>query len=296
MSLKRVKCPACGAGLTSPTGYEVGQSVECTKCESPFIVEDVQDCDDGNEKRSYKNSPMRYAVLGVLVAVMIGLGVMLILKKQADRETEESNAKLNASENEGEPKPTQPNNGFDANGGIQPHVPPKLNGGPGVGGFPKGGAAPRPIPGAPPPPQLPKKEPGPGDLPPPKNATVPGEPMPPPKGGGTIGGLNIPGGAPLADSPEGKQLLATLRAKLIGSWEGTAPDGAVHKLTYEAGGKFTLDAGGKSTNGMWNAEGIVGGKVLKITRGTATFKVVFEGDDLLHDTETPGVAVVLKKK
>jgi DNA-directed RNA polymerase subunit M/transcription elongation factor TFIIS len=39
--LMRVTCPECGAGLKAddPAGFEVGQALECPKCETYFAVE-----------------------------------------------------------------------------------------------------------------------------------------------------------------------------------------------------------------------------------------------------------------
>jgi DNA-directed RNA polymerase subunit M/transcription elongation factor TFIIS len=39
--LMRVSCPECGAGLKAddPAGFEVGQALECPKCETYFAVE-----------------------------------------------------------------------------------------------------------------------------------------------------------------------------------------------------------------------------------------------------------------
>ena len=87
-----------------------------------------------------------------------------------------------------------------------------------------------------------------------------------------------------------------LGKKILGTWEGTTRDGTVHKVTYQASGQFTHDVNGKTTSGTWLATGLVGTKVLKITRGSATLKIAFEGDELLHDTGMPGESVVLRKK
>ena len=119
MALNRIPCPECGAGVKSASGFTVGQSVCCPKCETYFTVEEpaeesdakkpvkaarvAEDDDDAlpRKKRrrseddeeeepeySYKNSLTRYAILAILIAVMIALGVMLYLKKK--REAEES--------------------------------------------------------------------------------------------------------------------------------------------------------------------------------------------------------------
>ena len=158
MALTRIVCPECSAGLKSQSGFEVGETVCCPKCETYFSVEEpeaveeeelpkkkasgaeaspkkkavaaavsdedddedekpqpkkkkavhatVSDdddeddeddekprskkkkkkkrSDDDEDERSYKNSPLRYAVLGVLVVTMLVLGVFLIRKQMKE--------------------------------------------------------------------------------------------------------------------------------------------------------------------------------------------------------------------
>jgi uncharacterized Zn finger protein (UPF0148 family) len=130
VAILRVGCPECGAGLKSKTGFTPGETVCCPKCETYFAVEEpdedeeeskpakgkkpvtavVEDDDEEDEKPrkkkkkkrgddededekewSYKNSWLRYVVLGILVIVMCVLGYMLVLKKK--REAEDANAK-----------------------------------------------------------------------------------------------------------------------------------------------------------------------------------------------------------
>ncbi|MBX9580920.1 MAG: hypothetical protein K2X87_11480, partial [Gemmataceae bacterium] len=43
MSIPRVTCPECGAGLRSKTGFTAGEAVACPKCETEFTVEDPDD-------------------------------------------------------------------------------------------------------------------------------------------------------------------------------------------------------------------------------------------------------------
>lgn len=125
MALLKIKCPECRAGLKSATGFAVGQTVCCPKCETYFAVEEPEDedeaprtgkpakkavraavaeelpddedeeprkkrkkrrDDDEDEERSYKNSPLRYVILGVLIAVMLVLGYLLYEKKKSERE------------------------------------------------------------------------------------------------------------------------------------------------------------------------------------------------------------------
>ncbi len=98
MALNRIACPECGAGLRSSTGFRPGQTASCPKCETNFTVEEptgaalsIDDEDDqpGMKKRrdddwAYKNSWMRYAVLGALLAVLGVLGYMLYDKKMKE--------------------------------------------------------------------------------------------------------------------------------------------------------------------------------------------------------------------
>lgn len=288
MALNKIECPECGAGLKSSEGFSAGEEVECPKCEASFTVEEPDaDAEDvapkkkkkkkADKEKSYKTSPMRFAVLGVLVAVMCVLGGMLFLKMRKDKETEDENAKIQARNAEQQ--------GENNNGG-----PPPIIAGPNVnmgGGNKKGGGA--MVPPIPPPPLMPN-----GQLP---KGTVTPKQNPPSSGGGGLEGLLGGGAAPTQDSPEGKRRVAVLRPKLIGSWEGTGPDGTLHKVTYMENGQFTHDAGGKATNGTWQASGFVGDKVLKVSRGTVTLKVAFEDDrEIIHDTETAGVSLSLKKK
>jgi hypothetical protein len=89
VALTKIICPECRAALKSPSGFSPGQSVSCPKCETEFtvdeqanmVVADDEDFEQPNKKQgkesSYKNSWMRYAVLGVLVCVLGVLGYML---------------------------------------------------------------------------------------------------------------------------------------------------------------------------------------------------------------------------
>lgn len=50
MALSRVSCTHCGAGLKSPTGFEVGQAVMCPKCRKQFEVEEPEEEGDAPAK------------------------------------------------------------------------------------------------------------------------------------------------------------------------------------------------------------------------------------------------------
>lgn len=137
VALLKIKCPECGAGLKSPTGFTVGQTVCCPKCETYFPVEEPEeeaeeapkksapaggkpapakkpvkaaadededeeedeeeapkkkkkkkrrDDDDEDGGRSYKNSPLRFIILGILIIIMLVLGYMLYEKKKKEKE------------------------------------------------------------------------------------------------------------------------------------------------------------------------------------------------------------------
>lgn len=314
MAVMRIECPECGAGLKSPTGFAAGQTVSCPKCETSFTVEApayeevddeaaplkkpvkavasrVDDDDDDDEKprkkkkkkshdddddedgggKSYKNSPLRFIVLGVLVLIMIGLGIALYVKKMGEREEAKA-------PNEDPPATGQPGGGgnFPPGGGGNFQPPPfKDVAGPGIVN-PKGGI-------------VPKKG---GIQPPP-----PPPPPPNPGGGDPIAGLF--GQSPRAGTDESVKLLEMHRKKLLGMWEGKV-DGSLHKISYQDSGQFTheISGGGKDSKsaGSWNLGGLVGTRGVRIYRGTVRLNAVFEGDELLHDTTTPGETVVLKKK
>ncbi len=122
MTIAKTVCPECGAKISSPDGFDLGEMVECPKCETEFKVrapkpaavpvkpakpkvvadaaddEDYEDdepkpkkkkqgsrrdSDDG--EKSYKNSPLRFVILGVLVLVMLVGGFFLVKKILAER-------------------------------------------------------------------------------------------------------------------------------------------------------------------------------------------------------------------
>ncbi len=304
MAIMRIECPECGAGLKSPTGFAAGQSVACPKCETYFTVEapeadlpakpkkavkavssrddndddeedekpkkkkkkksrDDDDDDDDDDGKSYKTSPMRFIVLGILVVIMVVLGIMLVMKKMDEKK-----------QNEG------------ANAGPNEDAPANRN-------VPQGG---------PPPPRFQAQEFGGAAIGAPKDAIINpkkgGGFPPPPVGVDPIAGLF--GQSPRAGTDESVKLLETHRKKLLGMWEGTAADGSLHKIGYQDNGQFTheISGGGKGSTsaGTWNLGGLVGTRGVQIYRGTVKLKAVFEGDELLHDTATPGETVVLRKK
>ena len=93
MALLSIACPECGARVKSSKGFKRGQDVSCPKCETDFTVGDTASADESLDKEwSYKNSWMRFAVLGVLLVVLGVLGYMLYQKKQANKDTDTGTA------------------------------------------------------------------------------------------------------------------------------------------------------------------------------------------------------------
>jgi hypothetical protein len=89
VALHSIACPECGARVKSSKGFKRGQDVSCPKCETDFSVDNVDSTDESPDTEwSYKNSWIRYAVLGVLVVVLGVLGYMLYEKKRAAKETD----------------------------------------------------------------------------------------------------------------------------------------------------------------------------------------------------------------
>jgi DNA-directed RNA polymerase subunit RPC12/RpoP len=137
MPIAKAVCPDCGAKLSSPDGFEVGEEVECPKCETEFKVRapkpatapvkaapkpQVIDEDDEEEERpkakrgpepdddedederpkkkkkkqggkrrdddeggDYKNSPLRFIILGILILIMLVGGFFLVRKIMKER-------------------------------------------------------------------------------------------------------------------------------------------------------------------------------------------------------------------
>ena len=141
MPIAKATCPECGAKLSSADGFDIGEEVECPKCERSFkvrapklapapvkvapkavkpqVIDDEDDEEEEEEKprpkskksmakrrrdedddedyederpRSkkkkaggYKNSPIRFVVLGVLVIIMAVMGYFLVRKIMAER-------------------------------------------------------------------------------------------------------------------------------------------------------------------------------------------------------------------
>jgi hypothetical protein len=303
----RITCPECGAGLKSSAGFKPGQAITCPKCETAFEVEEpepepvrpakkaappsagfkkparaavaaVEDDEDEDERPkkkkkkkkraadedeegwSYKSSWIRFAVLGVLLVVLGVLGFLLYQKQQ--REKQDAAA------------PTPDTTNTD----VRPRPdPPLVAGGPkglpvgDFGGGPIGKAAP----GNPP-------------------AGFPGNP---PAGGG----FGLPfGGA--TNPAETRRLTDELTRKLVGAWKAQLPDGSTHEVEYKSDGTYTESVTGGTNargDGKYTVRGLIGTKGLRLNRpigGRTQVMVIFEGDELLHDTHTPGVTGVFRRQ
>jgi hypothetical protein len=107
VAVHRLTCPSCGAGVDSAAGFTAGQVASCSKCEREFTVDEAAlkaaaseagdeflpskpRVDDG--EWSYRNSTLRYVVLGVLVVTMCVLGYMLYDKKVKEQQTAANDA------------------------------------------------------------------------------------------------------------------------------------------------------------------------------------------------------------
>ncbi len=306
MSLLKIKCPECNAGLKSSTGFEVGQSVSCPKCETDFTVEEpdddmpapgkkpvkaaaaddedddeqprkkkkkarAADDDEDIEQRSYKNSPLRYAVLGVLVVVMLVLGYFLYDKKKKEREA----AALEADQPILRPDPSAQR---DPVVRLDPNAPR-----PQPAGFGDGGAGVRPNPK--------------------KNPT--------PKKGPDVGGIAVNAfgqllaGGGAQNQKEADALTQKYTAALVGSWSADLGKGVTEELTYTADGTFAAARSGGNAEasavaGKWTVKGLTGTKGLKLqldtVAGPRTITAVFEDGELQHPSQQPGVTATFRKK
>lgn len=299
MAILKTRCPECNAGLKSPTGFTVGQTVCCPKCETYFSVKEPEeerddeedetpkkgakktvkasaaddDGDDGDSPktkkkkraydedeeptRSYKNSPLRYAVLGILVVVMLVLGYMLYDKWKTEREV----AKANEASGNNTPNPQfqQP----------PPLVPNNVRPGPGPG--PIG-----PIPN----PKGPKG----------KQPTGKAPELPNP-----LGGFEGAAATPAQ--------IAKFKTDLVGTWAADLGNGATEELTYTASGTFTSKLTGPMpamASGKYMVTGAVTTKVFKVqldtSAGPRTITVTIEDNELLHPSLQPGVTGTFRKK
>ncbi len=306
MALLKVKCPECNAGLKSPTGFTVGQAVSCPKCETDFTVEEPEKAgspadeddddapvtkkkkkgnddydDDEKPTRSYKNSPARYAVLGVLVVIMLVLGYFLYEKKKKEREADAANNAARDGDGDGTPPPLLKGPEI----GINPNPNPKGKG--------KGANPPPPPPPAP----VKPKDPMP-PIPMPKEANPKGPNIPIDPFGGLLGGGGVP------DAKTALVLTEKYKTALAGTWTADLGDGATEELTYTATGTFTAKLtgpNGATANGKFTVLGLSGtkGLWLRLEAAGAPVRIVavaFDGHELEHPSLQKGLVSTFKKK
>ena len=303
MALLKIKCPECSAGLKSAAGFTPGQTVCCPKCETYFAVEEpdgdepragkkpvkaaVSDDDEDDDEdhkprkkkkkaraydededgeRSYKKSPLRFVILGVLVVVMLVLAYFLYDKKKKEREAADGTPAPADVDATGQPRLANPNGG------------PKLQ----PAGVGNNG-------------NLPGRNPNP--RPKPKGPDVGAVAV------GAVGDL-LGGGGP-RNPAEAAKMRAKYTAALVGTWTADLGDGAAEELTYAADGTFIATRTGPdaaTAEGKYAVKGLVGTKGLKLqlttdagTR-TATATAVFEDDELQHPSLQPGITATFRKK
>jgi hypothetical protein len=321
MALNKIPCPECSAGLKSASGFTVGQTVCCPKCETYFKVEEPaednedaeendrpkkgkasspsiktkaasakkpikaatisdddddededddddednrpkkkkkkkkrRDDDDDDEERSYKNSPLRYALLGILVIVMLVLGYFLYQKYKKEHTEETADSK---------PAKTDP-----APSGGQGQLP--------LGGRPKGPFIPQDA----------NKKNG--------------------KGGGIPPGAFGPGamfGPTQLPPAEKAKLIQKFRTQLVGTWKADLGDGVTAQIVYTADGKITetvtTSMGTQTAMGTWSVTDATSQDRLVVTivrNGVSgTNKLVFEDDELQHPVFGQGVIGIFRK-
>jgi uncharacterized Zn finger protein (UPF0148 family) len=330
MALNRIPCPECGAGLKSASGFTVGQTVCCPKCETYFNVEEPaednedaeekespkkvksttpsnkakaaggkkpvkaaamsddddddreddedykpkkkkkkkkhrDDDDDDDEERSYKNSPLRYAILGILVIVML-VGAFFLYKKYQKEHSDDTASTKTSEEN------STPSRG--------PAIP-AGGGGPNAKFVPAGANKNRP--------QSPK---GGGVLPQGKSndSLIPG---------------GILGSNPLTPAEKTKYT-QQLKTQLIGTWKADLGDGVTAKLEYISDGRVmetvTTPKGATVTMGNWTATDVANRNTLLVSvvwSGVAgknkPIQLVFEDDELQHPVLGQGVIGIFRK-
>lgn len=303
MALLKTRCPECNAGLKSPTGFAVGQTVCCPKCETYFAVEepegeepkkapagakgkatdapaakktlkatvaDDDDDDDAPKKkkkkkvsydedeegtRSYKNSPLRFVVLGVLVVVMLVMGYFLYDKRKKEAGGGDTSRDEAAVVN---PRVA------DQNGPkLQPIQPGLAVGGP--------------------------KQPDPGG-----KGGAPAVPF----------GLGLGlGGDPALTPAEIQKRTDKFKTMLVGTWVADLGGGVTEELTYTANGTFTTKLTGPAPatlTAKYTIKELVGTKGVKIQLdtggGTRTVVALLDGDELEHPSLQEGVTGTFRKK
>ncbi len=307
MALLKTRCPECNAGLKSPTGFAVGQTVCCPKCETYFAVEepeeaegeepkkapagtkgkradapaakktlkatvaddDDDDDDDAPKKQkkkkkvsydedeegtqSYKNSPLRFVILGVLVVVMLVMGYFLYDKRKKEK------AAGGGDTSRDEAAVVNPRVADQNGPKLQPIQPGLVVGGP--------------------------KQPNPGG-----------------KGGAPAVPFGL-GGGPALTPAQAQAQMQKFKTALVGTWVADLGGGVTEELTYTATGTFTTKLTGPAPatlTAKYTIKELVGTKGVKIQLdtggGTRTVTATFEDDELQHPTLQPGVTGTFRKK
>lgn len=194
---------------------------------------------DDDDERSYKKSPIRFVILGILVLVLIGLGVMLYLQNQreataekqreatAEKERQETE-RAEKERDEKPPAPFVPKNDQKNDQKNDPKVIPKVNPKPGGKGPDAGGFV-----------------------------------------TDAVGGLLSGGPAAPDREPELKRKYT---AALVGVWTADLGNGVTEELTYKADGTFTAKRTGAApatTSGRYTITSLVGTKGLRIQQDSA---------------------------
>lgn len=273
MTLDRVSCPECGAVLKSPGGFKSGESAFCPKCETSFTVGesavDEEFAPPGTSAAradepewSYRNSTLRYAILGVLVCVMVVLGVMLYIKKRDE-------ARQNDTDNADTPRAaaTPPAETLPL-----PGEPAVAGAGGGRGG--RGRAA---VPVAPPP------------------------PLPNPGGGfggpDINGGAKLSPAEAAKFKEHQQKIIGTWKADL---GDGKTAE-LVYRDDGTFTDTLTTGGTPKTISGTWRADRLIAGnRGIRITRtvdgAPGSVNAEFQDDELLHDTQEPGSTGKFRKQ
>jgi uncharacterized Zn finger protein (UPF0148 family) len=231
--------------------------------------------EDDDDERSYKNSPVRYGILTVLVVIML-VGLYFLIQKYR-REHEE------VASNDTPATSTETPAAGPGTGAPPLGVPGTGRGprGPGVV-FTPGGVRP---PGVPP-----------GTV-----RKVPTDDPAAQRGGVVSGGLL---GPDIIPSNEAKQLLQKYQAQLMGTWKADLGGGVTAQLVYAPDHTVietvTGPAGTRKTTGKWNITGLVNRRSVTIelmpeTGAARTEKLVFEDDELLQPVPSQSVTGVFRK-